>query len=136
MPAVGETLAVDGLRELQRAFAAADKQLIRDLKDALKDAAEPVRSDAEHLAVSEIRRMRRSLEWSEMRIGVHPTNVYVAPVKRGVKSRGNARHRRGNLAFLLLERSMVPALDRNEGQTVRRMDALLADIEHDWGRGG
>lgn len=130
MPAVGQTVRVEGLRELQRAFAVADKTLERELKDTLREVAEPVRADAERLAVSGIPRI--GLTWSRMRVGVTKTSVYVAPRKRGV--RGNDSRKRPNLAGLLLGRSMVPALEQNEARVVREMNEMLEQVGRAWER--
>lgn len=127
-----ETIQVKGLRELNRAFAAADAKLARDLNDSLKAAAEPVRVDAEHMAVAGIRRITQ--EWSRMRIGGLRSGVYVAPTARSV--RGRSPRRRPNLATLLLGRSMLPALESNAPEVSRRVDRLLGDIERGWGAGG
>lgn len=130
MPAVGETLRVDGLRELQHAFKLADKTLERELRATLREVAEPVRADAERLAVAGIPTI--GLAWSRMRVGVTRTSVYVAPRQRGV--RGNASRKRPNLASLLLGRAMLPALERNEPQVAIEMDRMLATVGRAWER--
>lgn len=130
MPAVGNTIRVEGLRELQRAFTLADKTLERELRDTLREVAEPVRADAERLAVSGIPMI--GLAWSRMRVGVTRTSVYVAPRQRGV--RGNATRKRPNLAGLLLGRAMLPALERNEPRVTAEMDELLATVGKAWER--
>src|SRR4051812_43239552 len=101
-------LAVKGLRELNRAFAAADKETQVVLKKAEAAVAEPVRVEAEQLAVQTISGLRRTRGvpvWSLMRIGVTRTSVYVAPKKR----RGRPNLRRPNLAPLLMGQAMEPA---------------------------
>ena len=50
-----QPIRVEGLRELQRAFKAADKTLQKDLRSGLRAAAEPVRASAESLAALEDR---------------------------------------------------------------------------------
>lgn len=126
---MADTIRVEGLRELQRAFARADKTLSHELRDGLKDAAEPVRRAAEGLAVQNIRRI--GIPWSRMRTGVTRKAVYVAPVQRGVKSRGGPR-RRANLFDLLLGRSLEPALDQNAALVEARMEHLLGVVAKDW----
>ncbi len=126
MPAVGQTLRVEGLRELQRAFRVADTRLHRELRDRLKVAAEPVRADAERLAVQGIRRI--GLPWSEMRVGVTARSVYIAPKQRGSR-RGTGRP---NLAGLLLGRAMVPALQLNEPGVAAEAERLLAEVGRAW----
>lgn len=124
---------VEGLRELDRAFIRADIQLHKQLRTELREAAEPVRADAERLAASQIRNISAGDPWSEMRTGVTTRLVYVAPKKRGSK-RGSLKRR--NLAGLLMERAMQPALDQNEHRIVSNLDDMLGRISTDWGQGG
>lgn len=127
MPA--STVRVHGFRELDRAFGKADKTLRKELRDAYKDAAEPVARDAEKLALLEIRNV--GVEWSRMRIGATQRAVWVAPVARGVKTRGRQRFRRPNLAPLLLEQ-METALDHNEAQIIDRFEDVLDTVGRAW----
>ena len=120
---------VDGLAELNRAFRKADKALVGDLKDALEEAAQPVRRDAQSLAVSHIRRI--GPDWSRMRIGTIRGVVYVAPVERGTR---NPRLARKKLAPRMLTLAMEPALARNEGLIIRRVDEALDDVAKVWER--
>lgn len=115
---VGYRLEVHGLRELQRDFRTVGRDVHKDLQSALRDAAEPVRADAERLAVSGIPTI--TLPWAQMRVGVTMGSVYVAPRKRGTRS---ASRRRPNLAPLLMGTAMLPALDRHE-------HAILDRVEH------
>lgn len=128
MPAVGETLRVEGLRELSHAFALADETLIRELRKSLREVAEPVRVGAERLAVSEIPTI--GLPWSRMRVGVTRHSVYVAPRQRGTRS--SIFSKRPNLAGLLLQRSMLPALKQNEQSVARGMEAMLGTVAQAW----
>lgn len=127
-----EPLHIEGLKELSRAFRLADKELIKELRTSLRKVAEPVRVDAEHLALTEIRRM--TLPWSVMRVGVNQREVYVAPKLRGVKTRGRDPRRRPNLFDLLLGRSLEPALEHNEGRVVFEVERMLGKIAADWER--
>ena len=120
-------VVVEGLGGLIRAFSVADKILTRELKDALREAAEPVRSEAEILAVGRIPRI--GISWSRMRVGVTAHSVYIAPRQRG--ARGGAR-RRPNLASLLLGRSMEPALEHNIGQVEDELEDMLATVGRAW----
>ena len=113
MPAEGEVY-VRGMRELSRAFAYADRDSRRELRAAFREVAEPVARDAESLAVARIRRMPLSPRWSLMRVGVTRTAVYVAPKQRGVKVRGPDPRKRRNLADLMMDRAMEPALEQNQ----------------------
>lgn len=126
------TIRVEGLRELDRAFREADKDIARDFRRTLRQAAEPVRVDAEALSVAGIRRI--TPEWARMRVGSTSAGVYLAPKSRSV--RGRSPKRRPNLADLLMGRAMEPALERNSAEVERRVDRMLAGVERDWGSGG
>jgi hypothetical protein len=128
MPAE-RAVRVQGLRELSRAFAVADKTLSRELRDKLREAAEPVRSDAEALAVARIPRI--GVPWSRMRVGVTRSAVYVAPRQRGARG---SRRRRPNLADLLMERSMQPALDANVPRVKESVEDVLDTVGRVWER--
>lgn len=128
MPA--SAVRVNEFRELDRAFGKADKTLRKELRDAYKDAAEPVARDAEHLALLEIDNI--GVRWSRMRIGATQRAVWVAPVARGVKSRGRERFRRPNLAGLLLDRAMEPALEQNVSEIVHRFEDVLDTVGRAW----
>jgi hypothetical protein len=117
---------VQGLSDLQRAFRAADKATSKELRDGLRKAADPVRSDAERRAVGEIPRI--GVPWSRMRVGVTMRSVYVAPVERGARGTRS----RKNLAGLLLEKAMIPALEANIGQVVDEVDDVLQTVGRVW----
>jgi len=140
MATAAGTVQVTGLRDLQRAFRAADKAVNEDLRDALAEAAQPVKVDAQRLAAHNIRRMQPSSSWARMRVGVSQTLVYVAPVERGVKGRGNNRRRRGygtgppSFADLLMDRALEPALEHNSGRIQNRLDQMLDEVANVWER--
>lgn len=118
---------VQGLRELTRAFKNISGDLSRELNNALTDAADPVKQEAEQLALTRIRNMPRSPDWAGMRIGVSKARgvVFMVPATRSRRRPGSSRP---NLANLLLERSMEPALDANQGEIVERVDRVLGQL--------
>lgn len=118
------------MRELNRAFARADRKLRLEKNDALERAAEPVRSSAESLASATIKPGK--VPWDAMRIGVTQRVVYVAPLQRSTRV---ARRKRKNLAGLLMDQAMQPALDMHRSEVVERVDDLLADVGREWERG-
>jgi hypothetical protein len=128
-------VAVTGLRELNAAFALADRKTRLGVRAAQRSIADPIKLDAETLAQDEIRRI--GLRWWRMRIGVTRTLVYVAPKERGVKSRraGDPR-RRPNLAGLLMTRAMERALEAHRGELETNVERLLDRIADDFNRGG
>jgi hypothetical protein len=126
---------VRGLRELQRAFALADKKLARELRLALQEAADPVRYDAAQLAGKRIRNIlspTAEVNWAAMRVGVTRSLVYVAPQERGRRSRANPKIRRPNLATLLMGRAMEPALVRNVATVERAVSRVLDTVGQAW----
>jgi hypothetical protein len=115
-------VVVEGLREFQAALAKADRDTRLGVRADLRDVARPVADDAQHLALSTITGMRRSPKWAGMRVGVSRTLVYVAPRKRGVKS-GPAKRR--NLADLLMDNAMEPALERHTDEIEHSVEVVL-----------
>lgn len=133
-----QTIQVEGLTGLLRAFGAADREVRQDLRDALQEAAAPVRSEAQRLAGTRIRNMGgEHRPWARMRIGLYRSVVYIAPVERGVTGLGNRGRRRGHkFATLLLERAMEPALADNRHEVERRLDHMLDEVARVWERHG
>ena len=131
------TVVIRGMRELSAAYAAMERDVRRELPAALRDASEPVRREAEGLAVSRIRRMPNSPRWSRMRTGVTRTLVYVAPRQRGVKSRhADDPRRRPNLGDLLMDRAMEPALEHNATEVERTIEQTLDRLAGKFNNGG
>lgn len=126
MPAE-RTIRIEGLADLNRAFALADRKVRLEKNAQLRELAEPVRADAESLAVATIPRI--GIPWSRMRVGVTRTTVYVAPRQRGSRQPGT---RRPNLAGLLHGRAMVPALNANQQEIVAGVDRWLGEVGRSW----
>lgn len=116
MPA--EAVRIVGLRELSLKFKAFDGAVSKQLSLELKEAAEPVRAAAEHLAVAGITNIGD--RWSQMRVGVTQQLVYVAP-----KTRRRRGSKRPNLAPLLLTKALEPALEENEPVILARAEAAI-----------
>ena len=123
--AAGVTVRVSGLRETTRAFRRISKSLDSELVDGLKGAAEVVKTDAESFALGRIRNMPGSPRWAGMRIGVSRAQgvVFMVPSARGRGGRG-----RSNLANLLMERAMDPAVEKNAGKVIKGVDDLLGRL--------
>jgi hypothetical protein len=130
MPAVG--VRVYGFREIQAAGVRAGREIQVGLRGSLREVAEPVRRDVETLASSSIRRI--GPKWSRMRTGVTQTLVYVAPKQRGVRTRGPDPRRRPNLADLLMDRAMEPALERHEQQLEAVVEQMLDRVAAEFNR--
>lgn len=124
------TVRVQGLKELTRAFKAISKDLDRELVGELKAAADPVKAEGEKLALTRIGNMPRSPDWAVMRIGVSKAQglVYMVPQRRRRGGSGRA-----NLANLLMDRAMDPALEKHQDDVVQRVDQLLGKLGGDHG---
>lgn len=125
---MADTIRVQGLRELNRAFARADRTVRNDKNKKLREAAEPVRRGAEVLAEGRITNIGEV--WPRMRVGVTQSSVYVAP-----RTRNRGGPKRPRFGTRLVEDAMIPSLNSNREQAVRRLDELLAEMERDWARG-
>lgn len=100
--------------------------------------ARPVAEDAQRRATLEISGMKRERQappWSTMRVGVLTDAVYIAPVRRGRRSRRNQAIRRPNLKVELLQQAMEPAARANEPKLVERYEQLLDQAAREFGRG-
>lgn len=133
---MAEAIRVEGLRELERAFRLYGRGMEKGLREALEAAAEPVRQDAQSLALAEIPRISlpsTTVPWHRMRVGVTRRTAYVAPEQRGDKSR-RAGRRRPNFATKLRSEAMEPALDRNIKNVEREIGEALDDLGRRWSR--
>jgi hypothetical protein len=112
------TIRVTGLTELQAALKDISADAKKELRLTLKEAAEPVRSLAAAKAGAEIRNL--GPRWGQMKVGATNKVVYVAP-----KSRRRGGSPRPNLAPLLMDRAMQPALDASAAGIYERVDLML-----------
>lgn len=133
MPSVvQQTVRVRGYADINRAFTKADKAAKKEFQSALRDVAEPIRQDAEQRAKGKIKKI--GPRWGLMRTGVTSRVVYVAPRERGRLTRMQPQRARPNIAGLLVDRAMQPALDAHAGEVERRFDEALATVERVWDR--
>lgn len=128
MPSEAE-VHITGLRELNRAMARTTVDLRRDFKKTLKAVAEPVRDRAQALARENISHIGD--RWSGMRIGATQSVVYVAPKQRGGKGGPKSRP---NLAALLMDRAMQPALDESAEAIETAVGVMFDTLAIEWER--
>lgn len=129
---ISDSIKLEGLAGLNRAFKLVEASAQTELHLSLIAAATPVRTTATALAISEIPRLplaERSLTWSQMRIGQTLREVYVAPVNRGTRI---LSRKRPKFASLMLERAMVPALDQNRAQIIAHIELMLQHLGKKW----
>src|SRR5262245_59986111 len=122
------------MREVSLAFAHAGPDARAELRRTFVDVAKPVAIGAEQLALGRIRRMPQSPRWAGMRVGVTRTVVYVAPKRRGVKTRGADPRRRPNVGTLLMVRAMEPALERNQPELEHACERALDRVADHFNR--
>lgn len=132
--ASSDTLRVQGLADLDKAWLVAGVEYQKSYRASLGSIAEPVRVDAERLAAGAGRGLDEGDPWTKMRAVVRRTGVYVAPVQRGRRTRRNPQLRRPNLAALLMDRAMQPALEGNVREVEARFDELLGGMASAWER--
>jgi hypothetical protein len=125
------TVSQHGLRELERKFKEEGPKANREMRKKLRSVAEPLRVDAQDLAERTIPRI--GPKWGKMRVGVTTKAIYVAPVQRGVRTRGDTR-RRPNLADLIQTRAFEPALEKDTPMIVRAAEQVLDELADEWNR--
>lgn len=127
MPSLDQqAIRVENYKNVLEAFGAASKTIERGFMGSLREAAEPIREDAERRAGSgEIDNLADGDPWTLMRIGVTRSMVYVAPRERGRRTRGNPALERPNLKPLLLDRAMEPAIDAHRDHVRANIEDLL-----------
>lgn len=134
---MSELIRIEGLQDIQRSLRELDRTLDRRLREELVEVAQPVRADAERLAVRDISGLARegralgaAPEWSEMRVGVTARLVYVVPKKHGLK-RGDRK--RPGFGATLLHEAMEPALHANRSRLLPKVEHMLDSVIHDAG---
>lgn len=132
-------IEIKGMRELSRAFTLVGPAARRELRATFKEAAEPVKRDAESLALANISHVGD--KWSKMRVGVTQRVVYVAPKQRGRRARGGTisdRRRHADVFFAakLMGQAMEPALTRNATEIEHRAEVALDHIADKFNHGG
>lgn len=130
-------IEIDGFPELAKALAETGPGVSRALRAGLVDLAEPIARDAEQFALENISGLaREKRRWEKMRVGITSgfRLVYVAPVQRGIKTRGFDARRRPQFADLMAERAMTPAVAKNEDRLVEGAVRIVDDvIRGSWG---
>ncbi len=131
-PVVGGAIHVEGLAQLQTAFARAGTGIDKDLNEALKSSAEPVASDAHSRATGLLH--VSAVDWSAMRVGITRHTVYVAPVEKGRRSRAEPKRRRPKVKPRLLHGALEPALEANRPRVRQQVKDAVRDMGRAWGR--
>lgn len=114
-------IVLTGLKEATGALRQIDRKLPKLITEDLRKAAEPVAPKATSLAVGRIRNI--GSRWSGMRIGATGREVYVVP-----RARRRGGSPRPNLGALLLEQSMLPAVESLLPEITSRVEDALDRI--------
>lgn len=118
---------VANVSDVTRAFMRARDITRAESQSALKAFARPVANEATVRATAEISGIARERQiptWAAMRVGILTNAVYIAPVRRGSRSRRNQAIRRPNLKGELLVQ-MERAAVANEPKLRRRYEEVL-----------
>jgi hypothetical protein len=121
-----------GLRELERLLATEGPKAKREMRAKLKSIAEPLARDVEAEARENISHI--GLKWWRMRVGVTTKVVYVAPVERGVKTRGPDPRRRPGFADLIEDEAFTPALEKDTPEIIAGAREVLQELADEWNR--
>lgn len=115
-------IEIEGYAELDRALRELSVVVERDFIDDLKYASEPVRIRSEQLALSEISGMKRkkTVDWTQMRLGKTANTIYEAPAKRRTVGKP-----RPNLAKLLMMKSMRPGAEEKLPEVALEVDQII-----------
>jgi hypothetical protein len=132
VPNVDRAIHIEGLAQLETAFKRAGTGIDKDLRDALKSSAEPVKVDAQSRASGVIH--VSAVNWTAMRVGITRHTVYVAPVEKGRRSRANPKIRRPKVKPRLLQGALDPALEANRPRVAQEVRDAVRDMGRAWGR--
>ncbi len=106
---------IEGLAQTQNALRRVNRDAAKRMREELAVVAEPVKRDAESFAIGAFPPRDTGSggigpEWYKMRVGITSRIVYVAAATRS----RDPLLKRSNLVGLMLDRAMIPALEKNE----------------------
>lgn len=120
-----QTVRVRGLRELQRDFKKMEGGLNKEIDKGLRDAAKIVSDEARSISSSHGFSARSVT-------GVRPRvkgfgRAYVE------QSRRKTTGKRGDFGVMQMQRVLLPALGRKQGDVIKELDKVLAELGGDYG---
>jgi hypothetical protein len=120
-------IQVDGFNDLDKALREIDLGLEKEMRAALLEIVEPIRRDAELLAVDEITGLHKQAasgdpKWSRMRVGRTVDGLYIAPKERG---RQQGAGKRPQFGTTLVTKAMQPAFDRHGIEVDLKLEEML-----------
>lgn len=114
---------IEGLRELERALRASDKDAAKGLRKELREAAKVVAMDA---------RGKLSPYSGYSAMGLRP-RVRAGLVAVAEQSRKRTTGQHPEFGSLIMRRALVPALWENRDEIDRRMESMLDNVGRDNG---
>lgn len=127
---MAQTYRVDGLRELLAATERLSKEVNKDVRKQVREAAEPVRDEAQRLFLQRVLANPR-----KSRYGISVRKTGTVSVEQRVKSRysrSNQRLKRPQFTEWQRTDALNPAFERKQNEVVRRFDETLNEIERKW----
>jgi hypothetical protein len=134
---------VSGFTELERDLKASSPLMLKALRTGLTIAVQPIKRDADRLALTRISGMKRARKtagrkagfigpllpaWSVQKTGQNTKEVYMVPTEKGARARENSGLRRPNFAVLMLGKSYDPALEGNRVQVLNTVDHVIGSV--------
>jgi len=107
------------------------REVSRDVRNALRKVAVPVRDGATRLFVAEV-----NPNATLTRYGISVRKAGTITVEQRIKKSPVVSRRRPRFAERQKRRAMTPALEQNADVVEREFRGVLADLERRWGRGG
>ncbi len=133
--AMAEMILIEGLASINRSLKMSGPLVANGLRLGMREAAEPVKRDADRLSRSGLSGMKRASKspppWSVQKIGQTQHEVYIKPTQRGLRGRSRSageNRRASKFVELMYGRSYDPALDRNRGLVRAIVDAQLSRV--------
>jgi hypothetical protein len=134
---------VSGFTELERDLKASSPLMLKALRTGLTIAVQPIKRDADRLALTRISGMKRARKtagrkagfigpllpaWSVQKTGQNTKEVYMVPTEKGARARENSGLRRPNFSVLMLGKSYDPALEGNRVQVLNTVDHVIGSV--------
>ena len=115
-------IRVKGADELEKAFRQLRKEVLRELRPTLREAADPVRRQAQQLFEP-----IDPMSAAGYRVRVRMRGVAVE------QSRKRTTGAHPQFGVLQMQTALLPALEMHQAEVIRRVDAMIDDASHNAG---
>ncbi len=132
------SVEIVNLGEITRSIKLLGPAVYKAARAGLLEAAEPVKRDADQLALSEISGMKRARAkpppWSIQKEGSTVHSVYIVPTQRGKRSQRTDGDRRRSDRFvsIMYGKSYNPALEKNRPVVAQTVDNWLGRVTREF----